>query len=195
MGGEKLRLLSWILSLSGSPPRGRGKAWLVPLPLWRDRITPAWAGKSCPDLLKVFSARDHPRVGGEKYTTQKKHRGRRGSPPRGRGKVSVSIFSLICARITPAWAGKSRIAPKNWGSSWDHPRVGGEKPAKHAGYSGPLGSPPRGRGKAGQPVFVGVAYGITPAWAGKRFADFEQICSSQDHPRVGGEKLDMVVML
>ena len=46
VGGEKsFRRLCWVLLL-GSPPRGRGKAWLFPRLPAVHRITPAWAGKS-----------------------------------------------------------------------------------------------------------------------------------------------------
>ena len=70
--------------------------------------------------------------------------------------------------ITPAWAGKSsREIPK---SKWkrDHPRVGGEKRVRWPQMSAPSGSPPRGRGKAGNDLGCLHDVGITPAWAGKR---------------------------
>ena len=50
------------------------------------------------------------------------------------------------------------------------------------------GSPPRVRGKARFPGRTAVAWGITPACAGKSRQDrFVWICA-QDHPRVCGEK-------
>ena len=52
----------------------------------------------------------------------------------------------------------------------------------------PLGSPPRGRGKAHELRTLPRAVRITPAWAGKS-QQWPHMCGrSWDHPRVGGEK-------
>ena len=93
----------------------------------RPGITPAWAGKSqfwdCQKGVK----KDHPRVGGEKLSRAELDPTRRGSPPRGRGKVRHAEDTLTALRITPAWAGKSFTTIFPNGVSRDHPRVGGEK--------------------------------------------------------------------
>ena len=87
MGGEKILHSLSGFSASGSPPRGRGKEdWQGDLHN-RQRITPAWAGKSAAVDAAAAAARDHPRVGGEKQTLKGTAPGRPGSPPRGRGKV------------------------------------------------------------------------------------------------------------
>ncbi len=50
----------------GLPPRMRGKA-LADLPVdFKQRITPAYAGKSNPDSPRAFARADYPRVCGEK---------------------------------------------------------------------------------------------------------------------------------
>ena len=46
--------------------------------------------------------------------------------------------------------------------------MGGEKAAALAAVYVSAGSPPRGRGKAGESTGIGGADGITPAQAGKR---------------------------
>ena len=51
-----------------------------------------------------------------------------------------------------------------------------------------LGSPPRGRGKGLILGKVGAETRITPAWAGKRAYTTADLLTTQDHPRVGGEK-------
>ena len=51
----------------GSPPRGRGKDGLRPDRWPRQGITPAQAGKSRTTMACTTRARDHPRVGGEKF--------------------------------------------------------------------------------------------------------------------------------
>ena len=70
----------------------------------------------------------------------------------------------------------------------DHPRVGGEKQTSPPETGRPLGSPPRGRGKALHDIECACSAGITPAWAGKRQNDQDDCSFYKDHPRVGGEK-------
>ncbi len=67
--------------------------------------------------------------------------------------------------------------------------MGGEKPFLFYGGSSDSGSPPHGRGKAELVIVRGIAAGITPAWAGKRFCKEIAPPSVEDHPRVGGEKV------
>ena len=66
--------------------------------------------------------------------------------------------------------------------------MGGEEGNSAWGRSGTWGLPPRGRGRADDFALVHIGFGITPAWAGKRFRD-ENLCKSvKDYPRVGGEE-------
>ena len=130
VGGEKIPVLLMLLVNVGSPPRGRGKAaGAQTLPTER-RITPAWAGKSPVCCHLGRQGADHPRVGGEKRLPPLQFTGSQGSPPRGRGKVLGLLFSSHCARITPAWAGKSSCVHSPSHGAGDHPRVGGEKTKK-----------------------------------------------------------------
>ena len=66
--------------------------------------------------------------------------------------------------------------------------MGGEKPFLFYGGSSDSGSPPHGRGKEVKSLLHFNRVGITPAWAGKRKAWFVLTRSTQDHPRMGGEK-------
>ena len=70
------------------------------------RITPAWAGKRLIVRRVVLKSEDHPRVGGEKRANLVPMTPNKGSPPRGRGKETVSMDPDMTIRITPAWAGK-----------------------------------------------------------------------------------------
>ena len=110
------------------------------------------------------------------------------SPPRMRGKVPVCCPEHRKVRITPAYAGKSSCSRPGSLSSRDHPRVCGEK-RKTGAVPAPLpGSPPRVRGKVISSLQCDFLSGITPAYAGKRFAaSFVRRCT-RDHPRVCGEK-------
>ncbi len=107
VGGEKLTASLRIPSLSGSPPRGRGKDFLFLDRLFAQRITPAWAGKSTVWRKHQRQNRDHPRVGGEKAFANIAPNPAIGSPPRGRGKALLAQCRNFLVGITPAWAGKS----------------------------------------------------------------------------------------
>ncbi len=49
------------------------------------------------------------------------------------------------------------------------------------------GSPPHGRGIAKSYGDFTPKGGITPAWAGNRFAEVPAYFEGEDHPRMGGE--------
>ena len=76
---------------------------------------------------------------------------------------------------------------------WDHPRVGGEKLTTFDAGKLIPGSPPRGRGKAVRTGIRFLCFRITPAWAGKSrpFGDIYDFV--RDHPRVGGEKVQILL--
>ena len=128
-------------------------------------------------------------MGGEKCPGAGYAYNDRGSPPHGRGKESQHMFGNAADRITPAWAGKSELVPLPPVAPWDHPRMGGEKVACSMTSPVSMGSPPHGRGKVVCFVCCWIAYGITPAWAGKSTHFTTYSVWLQDHPRMGGEKV------
>ena len=107
--GEKRFHFAHGLSVPGSPPRMRGKAFESVIDGCAARITPAYAGKRNIERGCKNGFEDHPRVCGEKS----KYRGicalLPGSPPRMRGKEPQRIAAAGRARITPAYAGKSEF--------------------------------------------------------------------------------------
>ena len=129
-----------------------------------------------------------PPPGGEKCYPKSTDVKDYGLPPRGRGKDLAALGCLRAVRITPAWAGKRLTTPARPRRWTDHPRVGGEKTVTEKGETQRTGSPPHGRGKAGCSDVSCTGVGITPAQAGKSRAVVYARYSSQDHPRVGGEK-------
>ena len=167
MGGEKWAGVEDFMSYIGSPPRGRGKVDGPPAQVGRGRITPAQAGRSPYFLYGKKDYKDHPRIGGEKAELTAAVISAMGSPPRRRGKGYREFGIDISDRITPAQAGKRCYLCASTKSSWDHPRVGGEKAKITPRLKRCRGSPPRGRGKVVRPDVVAKAAGITPAWAGK----------------------------
>ncbi len=188
MGGEKRCRRYHSNCESGSPPHGRGKG----IPVQRQKqisgITPAWAGKRKRETIQKKKCGDHPRMGGEKTTRTIKNRAGEGSPPHGRGKDDCISFFLRRAGITPAWAGKRGRQGQAYHGREDHPRMGGEKSSNTGTRRAKWGSPPHGRGKAKDSQTDVEGKGITPAWAGKRFAFLSVSGEDGDHPRMGGEK-------
>ena len=167
MGGEKSPVLSVAGFPTGSPPRGRGKVQFGIHALGGVGITPAWAGKSILHIHSYLLEGDHPRVGGEKLALSPLLDVLKGSPPRGRGKDHVAEVIAHGTGITPAWAGKRAECFIVCCSTWDHPRVGGEKSLDMGHFRYQRGSPPRGRGKGFFCRVDRLHGGITPAWAGK----------------------------
>ena len=91
-------------------------------------------------------------------------------------------------RITPAYAGKRSISRSNLPLKRDHPRLCGEKLISLHKSSSERGSPPPMRGKVFFNDFSHGLLRITPAYAGKRWANLVSPLSSRDHPRLCGEK-------
>ena len=130
MGGEKAPAAGHCSTDTGSPPRRRGKVRICFCFGEKLRITPAWAGKSCGWASCGGLSWDHPRMGGEKMTRRYSSVPVPGSPPRGRGKGAGEPLRLLDGGITPAWAGKSCQPDCRTSRTWDHPRMGGEKPLR-----------------------------------------------------------------
>ena len=128
--GEKVLNTFIMVCHVGSPPRMRGKALTDPCIALCHGITPACAGKRRSIGRLSQPTRDHPRVCGEKCSSVRSASHRRGSPPRMRGKDLPFTCDCESTGITPACAGKSLRPDNNPSTSWDHPRVCGEKTKK-----------------------------------------------------------------
>ena len=87
----------------------RGKARIVISLFLRDRITPAYAGKSQHCERDSGKSEDHPRLCGEKTSAVSTIDTTPGSPPPMRGKASEIQLYNVRKRITPAYAGKRRV--------------------------------------------------------------------------------------
>ena len=110
-----------------------------------------------------------------------------GSPPRGRGRLSLSTSPRAREGLTPAWAGTAPRPPPAgcpWGA---HPRVGGDGPCEQHGEDGEQGSPPRGRGRLLKRRHASGDVGLTPAWAGTAAGSGCRPGRPRAHPRVGGD--------
>ena len=173
--------------LEGSPPRVRGKrSRISAFAVWY-RITPARAGKTVQQVLKLLVRGDHPRACGENSMILSLIRISAGSPPRVRGKPAARKRYKKVSGITPARAGKTRSMTLMRRTRQDHPRACGENAPHDAPPHRVVGSPPRVRGKRYDAVKYIPRQGITPARAGKTFKARRQGRSDQDHPRACGE--------
>ena len=166
----------------------RGKVLTLCIGACVPGITPAYAGKSGTTTASEATGQDHPRVCGEKLKSSRSRKSQRGSPPRMRGKGSPRPAPLRCARITPAYAGKSEPRRLHEHQRKDHPRVCGEKALSPLSLYLVSGSPPRMRGKVSVFLRSEDPNGITPAYAGKREDGKKVLLQTTDHPRVCGEK-------
>ena len=112
----------------------------------RARITPAYAGNTnlFYDILHIH--RDHPRVCGEHNNCLCYNKQVVGSPPRMRGTPPVIGTFEYTGRITPAYAGNTRVDVTRYTGAKDHPRVCGEHNATVMKPHCMAGSPPRMRG-------------------------------------------------
>ena len=95
--------------LMGSSPRGRGKPLNFAGLDSSTRLIPAWAGKTKDGAGVTSTPRAHPRVGGENSRLSGDDRLRRGSSPRGRGKLLQGRACVRRSGLIPAWAGKTHV--------------------------------------------------------------------------------------
>ena len=180
LGGESFDTL-------GSPPRMRGKPWVVAAPARQSRITPADAGKTSSKMTGTHSCRDHPRGCGENWLCPCFVRGAQGSPPRMRGKPRPACIGGFRRGITPADAGKTSRRRGELQASKDHPRGCGENSECRCRAVCGVGSPPQVRGKLFRHSLFLFRNRITPAGAGKTPCSGKSKTPLQDHPRRCGE--------
>ena len=87
----------------------RGKDTFFLMKAIASRITPAYAGKSDRKAFSQCHQQDHPRLCGEKKSEKVQCVPLQGSPPPMRGKGVRFILESCVTRITPAYAGKSKV--------------------------------------------------------------------------------------
>ena len=106
-----------------------------------------------------------------------------------RGRVWLHRPHKQAHGITPACAGKREENKQTKVENGDHPRVRGEEGHHFINDSGPVGSPPRARGRDHVVDWEHLRIGITPACAGKSALIIFHSLLYKDHPRVRGEEL------
>ena len=110
-----------------------------------------------------------------------------------RGKHGAVSVSEKLIRITPACAGKTEAYRYHAIRFEDHPRVCGENPHRRPNFIACAGSPPRVRGKLHTIRTKRTRKRITPACAGKTRNSNQFQEKHEDHPRVCGENVGILV--
>ena len=112
--------------LWGSPPRMRERHFIIFIRVHRNRITPAYAGKTSQTEKLDTLIRDHPRVCGKDSFRASVCLFAAGSPPRMRERRRVLSVRRRFGGITPAYAGKTLVVGGVDILGGDHPRVCGK---------------------------------------------------------------------
>ena len=132
-------------------------------------------------------SRDHPRLRGEHYSVLHTTRRKSGSPPPTRGTPYYKEIPVGGDRITPAYAGNTKLTAKISVQSWDHPRLRGEHDSVGEEQDRLEGSPPPTRGTREERTKSICVGRITPAYAGNTSLSLPFQPGEQDHPRLRGE--------
>ena len=156
------------------------------------RITPAYAGNTKISRQSPFMCQDHPRLRGEHSPTQVKAVKCIGSPPPTRGTLARCLPKWYNYRITPAYAGNTKVYFKFCSVVQDHPRLRGEHANIYYSRCNIKGSPPPTRGTPADAVKEQINKGITPAYAGNTIGLQVEIKEDGDHPRLRGEHMRLL---
>ena len=132
---------------SGSPPHARGRLAAELADGGGHGITPACAGKTSTQKIKLFTPGDHPRMRGEDVKWVIDTIVGYGSPPHARGRPRPQGPGPQSHRITPACAGKTAVTVFSSHKPRDHPRMRGEDTRPCRPGCAQSGSPPHARGR------------------------------------------------
>ena len=137
----------YMLVVSGSSPRVRGKRWEPTRRTCPTRIIPARAGQTRGRRCTANRTPDHPRACGANPHRIQLGGGQSGSSPRVRGKHLDDLQSDFNNRIIPARAGQTRPPWIIASPETDHPRACGANRFRLFCVRFFYGSSPRVRGK------------------------------------------------
>ncbi len=193
VGGEDICLGTSAGVAGGTPPRRRGGREQLRTTGHDERNTPASAGRTRCTRRSPLPAAEHPRVGGEDVSYEKKENPVHGTPPRRRGGPPPESRGRTGRRNTPASAGRTTAATPRPYAGPEHPRVGGEDISAQKYTILPSGTPPRRRGGRSTRWGRSAARRNTPASAGRTTHTTAVWPPRTEHPRVGGEDMDRVM--
>ena len=152
----------------------------------RNRIIPAHAGQTRPQVPALGAITDHPRACGANKYPMICHVGRFGSSPRMRGKPGALNVPHSSSRIIPAHAGQTLRCCCRRCDIPDHPRACGANNPDCDRVVQDAGSSPRMRGKLGFGSTRQCRPRIIPAHAGQTDDAVFSMLRHPDHPRACG---------
>lgn len=178
--------------------------------IFRRGITPAYSGSTSGRTAFSANTQDHPRVCREHRARPADEIGEVGSPPRMQGARHLSPADVCrkginpeyagntsphCSkvggfRITPAYAGSTKVRLESRAPTMDHPRVCGEHSGSRHMVMVGVGSSPRMRGALSAMFSSYTLLGIIPAYAGS--TDAASTCGAVSHgssPRMRGAQI------
>ena len=144
--GERGVSVASVEQMDGSSPRVRGTRERFRVIAVSIRFIPACAGNASASRRRLLGSTVHPRVCGERATTQQFISQMGGSSPRVRGTRLEAHRILGLARFIPACAGNAAGTDVQDNSVAVHPRVCGERGGIYAMNEDDYGSSPRVRG-------------------------------------------------
>ncbi len=124
--GKDCIAMGIFYATQGSPPRMRERLFNSLSTRLKRRITPAYAGKTWLVFSGWACLWDHPRVCGKDCSSSSASLRALGSPPRMRERPLSKSALNVSPRITPAYAGKTKIVKLFTAIIQDHPRVCGK---------------------------------------------------------------------
>ena len=133
----------------------------------RPRITTAYAGKTSETINQIWRNGDHPRLRGKDLSIRFSSLNHSGSPPLTRERPQSAQALASLARITPAYAGKTRKIRRDLRRERDHPRLRGKDISNSTIHKERGGSPPLTRERLSTIQYNKHRARITPAYAGK----------------------------
>ena len=185
--GKDWTLIIFVSKSAGSPPLAREGPVFIRQTVFKNRITPARAGRTSETRFTLVSARDHPRSRGKDSKIDFRYFRPWGSPPLAREGLCSSNRKSCIHRITPARAGRTIQADKLQRNCGDHPRSRGKDATGSITFTIKPGSPPLAREGQYRKYRKLIPAGITPARAGRTYKPTACHTLIWDHPRSRGK--------
>ena len=184
--------LPTMANVVGSSPRERGEGRDGGAGTSSGRFIPARAGRGTLGSAMFAAATVHPRASGERRHLRDDAVSQRGSSPRERGEGTSRAAAPRARRFIPARAGRGRGGRPGRAQRAVHPRASGERAAGGRAGAPCVGSSPRERGEDNGSVTLIGDHRFIPARAGRGSARSTPTANVTVHPRVSGERTNML---
>ena len=188
MRGERSRKTGERAPVGGSSPHARGTRQADHLNRIVQRFIPAYAGNATTLHRPHFWNSVHPRIRGERKTSDLCKQHPDGSSPHTRGTLRGGDRMRGHTRFIPAYAGNAQSPGRTIEGLPVHPRIRRERIVASARNLKPNGSSPHTRGTPRQPAARGRETRFIPAYAGNATRSSLSPLNISVHPRIRGER-------